>query len=139
MSHAPLSASDRRDLEQALDALEAEFGSMSEFMPGADEDPAMAALTEALDGSGIEIEQADFSTMGLGQDPAMDAFFFNWIKNRVRKLLQQLAQLAIRYKACTACVAMVARAVAQFKAGNFPGALATALAAVACFRKCAKN
>lgn len=120
--------------------LDAILGELS-FSGGEDgSTEAFAALSTELAGTefGIEAESGLMSMLGVDDDPMMEELIFNVIKNRARRILQDLVNLAKKYRNCPKCILLVTKTAALFKAGKYPQAIVAGIQAVNCFRTCAR-
>ncbi len=89
-----------------------------------------AGAMGAMGGPGM-----DFSALAQS-DPEAAMFIGNWIKNKVRKLIQQLAALARRYVRCAHCLRQLRELIALFRRGQYLKALHAAYKTFTCFRQC---
>ncbi len=142
MSVTQMTAEEYSELQADLVELDAEFAELGFDMASADDhaEDAIAELDAELAGTELAPMAASsmsFQEMGLGEDGEVDEFFFNWIKNKVKKLLRKLVKMAKKYKGCAKCIGKVTKAVALFKAKKYPAALKAAYDAYRCFRSCA--
>lgn len=101
---------------------------------------AFSALSAELAGSEFEIagETGLMSMLEIDGDPMMEELIFNVIKNRARRIVQDLIKLAKKYRNCPKCILLVTKTVALFKAGKYPQAIVFGIKAVDCFRTCAR-
>lgn len=145
MSLSQLTAEQRAEVEMDLASLAEEFDELGFDLAEADSKTtdAFAELDAELAGTELAPMSAaapmSFGAMGLGDDGEVDAFFFSWIKNKAKKLIQKLVKLVKRYGDCVQCVSKVTRAVALFKAKKYPAAIKAAYDAYRCIQKCAKD
>lgn len=129
--------SEQELLKKELDDILEEFG----LDDDGDEESndAMAALNAEI--KGTEFDKADSTDMikmlGADNDSEINLLFLGWVRRRASRLVERLIDLARRHRNCPRCVALVTQAVAQFRAGRFPQAIATGTRAVRCFRSCA--
>ena len=101
---------------------------------------AFAALSAELAGSEFEISGGAglMSMLDTGGDPVMEELIFGIIKERARRIVQDLIRLAQKYRHCAKCILLVTKTAALFKAGKYPQAIVTGIQAVNCFRTCAR-
>ena len=140
MSASQLTTTQRAAAELELAELGAEFDGLDAMMATAGADTGvMAELNAELAGTEFATSDASFESLDIGQDPVVDEFFFNWIKNKVRKLIRKLVSLVRKYADCAECVPKVTRAVALFKAKRYAAALKAAYDAYRCIQHCIRN
>jgi hypothetical protein len=140
MSTKQLTATELAAAEMALAELGAEFDGLDAMMATASHDTGpMAELNAELSGTEFAMSDASFESLDIGQDPVVDEFFLNWIKNKVAKLIRKLVALVRRYADCAECVPKVTRAVALFKAKKYAAALKAAYDAYRCIQHCIRN
>ena len=101
---------------------------------------AFAALSAELAGSEFEMASASglMSTLDVDGDPVMEELIFNIIRDRARRIVQDLIKLAVKHRHCAKCILLVTKTAALFKAGKYPQAIVTGIQAVECFRSCAR-
>jgi hypothetical protein len=135
MAKPTMSPQELQEVKELVSSLDADFGALANVFDEATAE-AYAQLDAELQGTDLGFEEAEFGALDLGEDPEADALFLNWIKDKVKKLIQKLVALVKKYKTCAHCVPKVATAVALFKAGKYSQALKAAYDAYNCIRKC---
>ncbi|MEM7567227.1 MAG: hypothetical protein AAF321_08360 [Pseudomonadota bacterium] len=123
------------ELDTELMELAAEFEEL-----GIDDEATeeLSALNAELRGTDLG-EDMEVMAFSMSDDPEINAFFVNWIKNKARKLIRKLIALARRYGDCAQCVGKVTNAVKLFKQKNYVKALWEAKNAYNCIRKCTRK
>lgn len=142
MSITKLSASQKQEALSELSAIAEEFGSIGMQSMSAEVSGLMAEMNAAAAEGGFgpaSLGGGSFEAMGLGQNAELDAFFFNWIKDKVAGLIRKITELVRRYGHCTTCIPKVTNAIRLFNSKNYPAALAAAYDAFNCINNCIRN
>ncbi len=123
------------ELDTELMELAAEFEEL-----GIDEEATeeFSELNAELRGTDLG-EDMEVMAFSMSDDPEVNAFFFNYFRGKVRKLIRKLIALVRRYGDCAQCVGKVTKAVKLFKQKNYVAALWEAKNAYSCIRKCIKD
>ena len=148
-----LAGEDEFELAGELDEFEADFKELdAEF--GLDlaeegfEPEALAAMSELEDemelagisefGEG-EGEEMSFASLGT-EDPEVQAFFFNWFRKKVRRLIRKLIRIIRRHgKKCAPCVRLLVQTIRLFRRKKYLSALRQGYRTYRCIRRCLRR
>lgn len=148
-----MNENDEFELAGELDEFEADFKELdAEF--GLDlaeegfEPEALAAMSELddeIDMAGISefdegvSEEMSFASLGM-DDPEVQAFFFGWIKKKVRKLIRKLIKIVRKYgRKCAPCIPMLTKTIKLYRKGKYLSALRQGYRTYRCIRRCLRK
>ncbi len=122
-------------LHKELDEILEELG-VDDYDPEAND--ALAALDAEVSGSEFDTPDQRSSMIAFDTegDPEMEMMLGRLVRRRARRAIRRLINLARNHRECRDCIALVTRAVSEFRRGRYLRAIRAAVRATRCLRSC---